>query len=66
MSGIVLRTTVQPTKTLLGVPSFSLLRQIKFSEKKIEESGMCDIPCFRGGFRRGRYTKFEVNQTNLK
>ena len=27
---------------------------------------MCDIPCFRGGLRRGRYTKFEVNQTNLK
>ena len=29
------------------------------------ESEIRDIPCFRGGLRGGRCTKFEVNQTNL-
>ena len=37
---------------------------LKFSDKFFKKVEYV-IPCFRWGLRGGRYTKFEVNQTNL-
>ena len=45
---------------------YFVVRQIKFGDKKIEQSGVRDIPCFSRCLWGGRCTKFEENQTNLK
>ena len=62
----VCQLVVNPYYTSFPVGSRQVFTSDKNFGLKIEESGMRDIPCFRGVFRGGRCTKFEVNQTNLK
>ncbi len=62
----VCRLLVNPYYASFSAGSRQAFTSDKIFGLKIEESGMRDIPCFRGGLRRGRCTKFEVNQTNLK
>ncbi len=52
-------SSCKPLLCIIASGSRQAFRQIKFSDKKFEESWIRD-------FREGRCTKFEVNQKNLK